>query len=109
MGSVDLKNLGCEKIMVEYFSNHQGDFYSLPVQVFGLPHVGCPFDCLKVRWLLFNYAKNRGAAFLGVRLPELKWQSITRFDCIHCKAVAFTEFKRYFYTFLFQPLIGKVL
>jgi len=33
--------------MVEYLSNHHGDFYSVPVQVIGLPNVGCPFDCLK--------------------------------------------------------------
>lgn len=33
--------------MVEYLSNHHGDFYSIPVQVIGLSNVDCPFDCLK--------------------------------------------------------------
>jgi hypothetical protein len=33
--------------MVEYLLNHHGDFYSVPVQVIGLPNVGRPFDCLK--------------------------------------------------------------
>jgi hypothetical protein len=43
----DLKRLGCKKIMVEYFLNRYGDFYSVPVQVIGLPNVGCPSACLK--------------------------------------------------------------
>ena len=33
--------------MVEYFSKDHGDFYSVPVQVVGLPNVGCPSACLK--------------------------------------------------------------
>ena len=33
--------------MVEYLSNHHGDFYSVPVQIIGLPNVGCPFAYLK--------------------------------------------------------------
>ena len=33
--------------MVEYFSNHHGDFYSVPRQNFGLPTICCASVCLK--------------------------------------------------------------
>jgi len=37
MGPTDLKKIGLRKIIVEFLSNHHGDFYSVPVQVIGLP------------------------------------------------------------------------
>jgi len=40
--------------MVEYLSNHHGDFYSVPVQVIGLPNVGCPSAYLKTNFSHLN-------------------------------------------------------
>jgi hypothetical protein len=42
---------------LKYLSNHRGDFYSVPVQVIGLPNVGCPSACLKTNCV---HANNKG-------------------------------------------------
>ena len=47
MGPARLEKNGLRKIVVEYFSFLPGDFYSVPIQIFGLPNIGCPFVDLK--------------------------------------------------------------
>jgi hypothetical protein len=47
MGPARLEKIGLRKIMLEYLSFLPGDFYSVPIQTFGLPNVGCPFSDLK--------------------------------------------------------------
>ena len=47
MGPARLEKNGLLKIVVEYFSFLPGDFYSVPIHIFGLPNVGCPFADLK--------------------------------------------------------------
>ena len=47
MGPARLEKIGLRKIVVEYLSFLPGDFYSVPIQIFGLPNVGCPFVDLK--------------------------------------------------------------
>jgi hypothetical protein len=47
MGPARFEKIGLRKIVVEYFSFLPGDFYSVPIQIFGLPNVGCPFEELK--------------------------------------------------------------
>ena len=45
--ALQILKIGLRKIMVEYLATHPGDFYSVPVQVIGLPRIGCPSACLK--------------------------------------------------------------
>jgi hypothetical protein len=60
--------------MVEYLSKHHGDFYAVPVQVFGLPNVGCPFACLKTN---FSHTHNKGLEMTANReLKELQAQQV---------------------------------
>ena len=56
MGPIGLK-IELRKIMVKYLSNQHGDFYSVPVQVVGLPNIGCPSACLKTN---FSHTHKKG-------------------------------------------------
>jgi len=73
-GSYRSKKIGLRKIVVQYLSNHHGDFHSVPRQVIGFLNIGCPLESLKTN---FSHLNGKGLKMTTNRkIQELQEQQV---------------------------------